>query len=206
MTAMTRMFQNASSIINLDLTPYKYNTSNVTNMDYMFQFTYKMTNFDISNFDTSNVTTMKYFCNGAYALLEADLSALNLSKVEDVRYMFSDDSTIKKIVFPDLPMVANLNNLCSNCSALEEIIFGDIGSSYGASNKVVVRNLLAGCTSLKYIDIRGLNFYSISSANTSSMFTGVPADCEIIVADDTAKQWVLGRRSDFTNIKTVAEL
>ena len=37
------------------------------------------------------------------------------------------------------------------------------------------------------------------------MFFGVPANCLIIVKDETAKAWVLARESDFTNIKTVAE-
>ena len=31
-------------------------------------------------------------------------------------------------------------------------------------------------------------------------------NCEIIVKDDTAKSWLLARRSDLTNVKTVAEL
>ena len=30
--------------------------------------------------------------------------------------------------------------------------------------------------------------------------------CSAIVKDDTAKSWVLARRSDLTNVKTVAEL
>jgi hypothetical protein len=44
------------------------------------------------------------------------------------------------------------------------------------------------------------------TSTTADMFTGVPADCEIIVKDDRSKTKVTSLRKDFTNVKTVDEL
>ena len=60
-----------------------------------------------------------------------------------------------------------------------------------------------GCSSLTSLDIRNFDFAKVTSY--SGMFTSVPSNCEIIVKDDTAKEWVLARRSDFVNVKTVVE-
>ena len=69
--------------------------------------------------------------------------------------------------------------------------------------------MFLSCTNLMRLDIRNMDFTSVGIS--TAMFgqnanTYVPADCLIIVKDDTAKEWVLAKRSDFTNVKTVAEL
>jgi hypothetical protein len=48
-----------------------------------------------------------------------------------------------------------------------------------------------------------MTFGSIMS--NASMFDGVPADCLIIVKDDTQKEWLTNAFSQLTNVKTVAE-
>ncbi|MGM9834241.1 MAG: BspA family leucine-rich repeat surface protein [Bacilli bacterium] len=86
-------FQYLDSLNGLDL----IDTSNVTNMKYMFSFTgsnSEILTLDLSNFDTSNVTDMsamfqglRCYRNQEFAL---DLSSFDTSKVTNMSNMFED--------------------------------------------------------------------------------------------------------------------
>ena len=86
------------------------------------------------------------------------------------------------------------------CSGLTEINL----SSWNTSKLQRMDGAFYGCTSLKKLDIRNFVFTYVTSYN--NVFVDVPTTCEIIVKDDTARNWVKARRSDLTNVKTVAEL
>ncbi|MCC9081972.1 DUF285 domain-containing protein [Enterococcus faecium] len=62
-------------------------TSNVTNMSYMFQGMSNLTSLDLSSFDISKVTDMSYmfYNNGVTSL---DLSGFDTSKVTDMSLCF----------------------------------------------------------------------------------------------------------------------
>jgi hypothetical protein len=60
------------------------------------------------------------------------------------------------------------------------------------------------CTSLEKIDIRSMTFDNVTNQNMA--FYQVPNDCEIIVKDNTQKEWITSRFTNLTNVKTVAEL
>ena len=66
------------------------NTSQVTDMSYMFYDCHKMTYLDVSSFNTANVTNMKSMFYGCYALTSLDLSGFNTANVRNMRYMFCD--------------------------------------------------------------------------------------------------------------------
>ncbi|WP_276414706.1 MucBP domain-containing protein, partial [Lactococcus garvieae] len=83
-----------SALTTLDLS--KFDTSNVTSMNYMFYGCSALTTLDLSKFDTSNVTSMNYMFNGCSALTTLDLSKFDTSKVTTMNYMFSN-TTIKKL-------------------------------------------------------------------------------------------------------------
>jgi surface protein len=88
----------------------------------------------------------------------------------------------------------------SQCSSLTSL---DL-SSFDTSKVTNMGNMFYSCKNLKYLDIRNFTFSGVSSYG--NMFSSVPADCEIIVKDDGARSWILTRRSDFTNVKTVTEV
>jgi surface protein len=154
----------------------KLDTSEVTTMKNMFQNCSKLTQLDVSTFDTSNVTNMENIFAGCLDLTELDASKLDTSKVTTMYGMFQ------------------------NCSKLTEI---DV-SNFNTNNVTNMGRMFYGCSKLAKLDIRNFTFDKVSSGG--NMFNNVPADCEIIVKSDTEKQWVLTQRSDFTNVKTVAEL
>lgn len=154
-----------------------WNTKNTTSMVQMFYYCMALNNLDISNFDTSNVTDMNGMFNNCANLTSLNVSSFNTSEVTKMHYMFGD---------------------CRNLTSLDL-------SNFDTSNVTHIYGMFSGCNKLTHLDIRGFTFDKITTyANT---FDNIPADCLIIVKSDTEKQWILTNcRSDFTNIKTVAEL
>ena len=72
-------------------------TSNVTNMNSMFNYCYGLTSLDVSNFNTSNVTDMYEmfgFCN---RLTSLDLSGWDMTNVTSTNYMFDGCSKLTTI-------------------------------------------------------------------------------------------------------------
>ena len=133
------------------------------------------------NIDTSNITNMKDIFNGCKSLTSLDLSGWNTSKVTSMQNMF---------------------NSCSSLTNLDL-------SSFDTSNVTNMQNIFDGCYSLTKLDIRNFNFDKVTTY--LYMFMNIQKDCEIIVKDDTAKEWVLSMAKnyssvEFTNIKTVTEL
>ena len=137
---------------------------------------YTKNEIDLSNFDTSDVTTMISMFTNCTGLVNFDLSNFDTSDVTTMLSMFQG---------------------CTKLSSLNL-------RSFTLEKNPSLQQMFYNCTSLKYLDIRNFDFTNITKY--TNIFYGVPVDCEIIVKDDTAKTWVLDKRSDFTNVKTVAEL
>ncbi len=64
------------------------NTSEVTNMAWMFTNCKKLTSLDVSHFNTSNVTNIQQMFDDCSGLKSLDLSSFNTSKVTDMSDMF----------------------------------------------------------------------------------------------------------------------
>jgi surface protein len=102
-----------------------------------------------------------------------------------------------------MDVVTNTSNMFNSCKSLTRL---DL-SSWTTPALTNVKNMFYNCTSLTYLDLRNASFSKVTSTSYyTDMFTGVPADCEIIVKDDTQKSWITARFTTLTNVKTVAEL
>lgn len=66
----------------------KLDTSNVTNMSYMFSLCQRLTTLDLSHFDTSKVTNTREMFSSCSRLTSIDLSHFDTSNVTDMRCMF----------------------------------------------------------------------------------------------------------------------
>ena len=85
-TNMNFMFANCESLEELDLSFFK--TNKVTDMGLMFYCCYSLQTANLNGFDTSNVTNMQgmfYYCN---SLTSLDLSKFDTSQVSNMSYMF----------------------------------------------------------------------------------------------------------------------
>ena len=72
-----------------------FNTSNVTDMRYMFDATSNyLTSLDLSNWNVSKVTNMAYMFRDLFNLTSLDLSNWNVSNVTSMSYMFLNCSKL----------------------------------------------------------------------------------------------------------------
>lgn len=149
---------------------------NVTIMESMFSDCSNLTKLDLSKLDTSNTTNMRQMFEDCSKLTELNVKNFNTAKVTNMSYLFAYCYVLKKI---DL-------------------------SNFDTSNVTNMTSMFYACNTLRLLDIRNFTFDKVTSY--SGMFHNVPANCEIIVKSNTEKEWVLARRSDLTNVKTVAEL
>lgn len=83
-TSAFNAFTNVTSFTGLN----KLDTSNVTNMNGMFNGCYALTSLDLSKFDTSKVTNMDGMFEGCKALTSLNLSSFDTSKVTSMSSMF----------------------------------------------------------------------------------------------------------------------
>ena len=147
------------------------NTTGVTDMKSMFSNCSLLTTLDISNLNTQNVTGMSSMFSGCNKLTSLDLSSFNTSNVKDMGWMFTS---------------------CNSLTTLDL-------SSFNTSSVTNMYNMFYNCTALRHLDISNFDFTNVTSY--SGMFTNVPANCEILVKDETAKTWITSKFTNLTNVK-----
>ena len=179
-------------------------TSSVTNLSYAFQSLGNLTNISFSDeINMSNVTNMQGMFQACRSLPTIDLSKFNTSNVTIMANLFDRCVMLSGIIFGnnfDTSNVTVLASMFNSCRALTSLNL----SNFNTSKVTNMNYMFNGCTSLSHLDIRNFTFDLVTS-NYYDVFTGIPANCEIIVKSQTEKDWVLARRSDLTNVKTVAE-
>jgi surface protein len=158
-------------------------------------------NDEIANLDTSNMTSMYAMFYQCMDLKEVNLKHFNTSKVTNMEYMFyfCDKLTSLDLSSFDTSNVTSMDTMFRLCSLITEL---DL-SNFDTSNVTDMVQMFYQCSGLTKLDIRNFTFDKVKSYG--SMFGKIPTDCLIIVKDDNAKTWVLDKRNDFTNIKTLAE-
>ncbi len=109
------------------------NTSEVTNMTFMFANCEALTSLDLSTFNTEKVTDMSYmFYSNSFSALETlDLSGFNTANVTDVESMFDGCTELKTITVGDGWNVdgAFSDDMFNNCTSL----VGEKGTTYDAA-------------------------------------------------------------------------
>ena len=90
-------------------------TSNITDMSYMFTFARSDFNGNISEWDVSNVTSMKWmFTDSMFTGENGDISDWDVSKVEDMESMFERSMYNGDISDWDVSNVRNMVNMFFN--------------------------------------------------------------------------------------------
>ena len=163
-TDMSWMFSKCYSLEELDVSGF--DTGNVTNMSYMFDSCDKLTNLNINGFDTSNVTNMWEMFSECYSLEELDVSGFDTSSVTDMGAMFWGCSSLEELDVSgfDTSNVTSMFAMFEICSSLEEL---DV-SGFDTSNVTDMGAMFSRCSSLKKLDVSGFNTSQVT--NVSSMF------------------------------------
>ena len=93
---MSAMFQMCEELEYLDVSCF--NTSNVTDMDFMFNICYKLKSIKgLDKFNTNKVTKMNQMFQECKELEYLDLSIFDTSKVNSMRIMFYNCHKLKEI-------------------------------------------------------------------------------------------------------------
>lgn len=147
-TNMSYMFDNCPNLKQLDVS--NINTSNVTNMSYMFSHN-DLVNLDLSHFNTSKVTNMSHMFERS-ELRTLDVSSFDTNNVTDISYMFRENE-FKELDLTsfDTSKITNLQNMFSGCSNLEKII-GTI-DLIGATN---ISGMFLNCNFLRTVTVKNI--------------------------------------------------
>jgi surface protein len=86
-------FKHLTDIVHLDY----LNTSEVTDMSYMFSECENLASLDVSSFNTGKVTDMSYMFSGCTQLTSLDVRNFDISKVTNMEWMFAVSTSLKTI-------------------------------------------------------------------------------------------------------------
>ena len=130
-TEMRYMFYNCTQLNSLDVSGF--NTAKVTNMGYMFSSCTALTSLDVSNFNTAQATDLRSMFSGNSALMSIDLSNFNTAQVKNMSYMFYGCSNLRTIYAGNAwstAAVTSSGNMFYNCTNLR----GGKGTTYDANH------------------------------------------------------------------------
>lgn len=127
---------NLVSIENLD----QLDTTNVTDMSYMFAGCLKLQNINVARFNTTNVTTMRAMFATCDNLTNLDLSNFDSSKIVDMSYMFASSRQLANITFSsqfNTSIVTNMSNMFYDCQSLDGLDLASLNTLKLGSNTVI---------------------------------------------------------------------
>lgn len=126
----------------LDLS--NFDTSNVTDMSYMFYYNGKLKNANLSNFDTSKVKNMSYMFSYS-GLQSLDLSSFDMSSVTSITYMFQTCQSLTSLILGnfDTSKINSMTGTFYYLSKLKDLQEIDLSGCRD------VLNIMKGCSSLE---------------------------------------------------------
>ena len=152
LTKTSYMFFEVYNVIHFDFS--KFNTSKITNMDYMFCNCY-LESLNIYNLNTSSVKSMNYMFYYCQYLKSLTIENFNTSQVNDMEAMFADchnliSLNINKL---DTSKIESMINLFSDCRSLEYIDM----NFFNCSNVKTMYHIFYQCYSLKSINLNNID-------------------------------------------------
>lgn len=165
-TNMQCMFQNCESLEALNLSTF--NTENVTNMYGMFQFCKSLKSLNLSSFNTSKVKQMEYMFKNCESLTALDLSRFNTENVKDYEYMFHSCKSLTALDLSSFNSkeILNTSLMFTGCFALKTL---DI-SSFDTSKTTDMPSMFSECSALETIYASSA-FTTDNVTNDFSMFS-----------------------------------
>lgn len=164
-TNMRYMFTSCRRLGTLDVS--HFDTSNVTNMEGMFNEMRRLSDLRLFHSDTSNVTTMKRMFYSCEYLTSIDLSAFDTTSVDDFTSMFDSCERLTNISVSGFNVsgATKLSEMFSGCKALTSV---DI-SSFELGNSAEISFMFSYCTNLQTIYASSM-FNAVSASSSNDMF------------------------------------
>ena len=173
-TNMSWMFGGCANLTNLDVS--HFDTSQVTDMSEMFDDCKGLTNLDVSHFDTSQVTDMSWMFDCCERLTDLDVSHFDTSQVTDMSLMFLDCQSLTSLDLShfDTSQVTNMDGMFDDCRGLTNL---DV-SHFDTSQVTKMDGMFYGCERLTNLD---LNHFDTSQV---TKMDGMFAYCENLTSLD----------------------
>lgn len=142
------------------------NTSNVTNMRYIFYNNSVLTKLNISSLNTKKAVNMCSLFRGCSKLTSIDVSSLSTESATDISYMFADCSTLTSADLSnfDTSKVTSLVQFFYGCSSLSSVNL----TSFNTESVKVMYWMFTSCSSLTALDLSSFNTKNVT--DTSYMF------------------------------------
>lgn len=120
------------------------NTSEVTNMNWMFGACSSLTSLNVRNFNTSNVTTMASMFYGCSGLTSLDMSKFDTSNVTDMSAMFYGCSRLETIDLSSFNTASLVGSytMFYGCNHLQTIY---AGNGWSTASIAISSNMFFGC-------------------------------------------------------------
>ena len=146
-TDMSYMFTYCEALTELDVS--KFDTKNVTNMNEMFYYCKSLTQLDVSNFDTKNVTNMNEMFENCRSLTQLNVSNFNTGKVTGMRDMFNNCVSLRQLDVSnfDTKNVTDMSYMFYGCTLLPKL---DV-NKFNTENVLNMASMFCGCTALTRI-------------------------------------------------------
>lgn len=164
-TNMVYMFSNCTSLKKLDVS--KFNTGKVTNFDCMFSNCCSLTSLDVSSFNTENSTNMEKMFFLCSSLTSLDLSNFNTTNVTDMNGMFDRCFNITSIKLSNFNTsnVTNMGSMFGQCNSLSSL---DV-TNFNTSNVKEMSYMFSECKSLTTLDLSSFDTEKVTRMR--SMFS-----------------------------------
>ena len=178
MTDMGYMFNGCSSLQSLDLS--NFNTAKVNSMAFMFYTCSKLQSLDLSNFNTAKVTDMRnmfYMCTQLQSL---NLSSFNTAMVNSMAFMFYTCNKLQSLDLSNFntAKVTDMESMFNYCYSLQSL---DL-SSFNTANVESMINMFYKCSKLQSLDLS--NFNTAKVADMRKMFYTCSKLQSIIISKD----------------------
>lgn len=186
-TDMSYLFYGDAQLNSLDLS--SLDTSQVTNMSCIFADT-KLTSLDVSNLNTSQVTDMSGMFSGMSELTSLDLSNFDTSQVMNMGGMFNGVSKLSNLDLKtfNTSQVTNMGSMFNNSG----IISLDL-SNFDTSQVTTMGGMFNGMSKLTSLDLSSFDTTRVTTMG--GMFENAPI-----------KQLKLGNKTNLTNTTTPVDL
>ena len=164
-TNMSYMFYNCPALTQLDLS--KFDTKNVTDMSGMFN-SCALTQLDVSNFNTQNVTDMSYMFEGCAALTQLDVNKFNTANVTDMSYMFQFCLALTSLDLShfNTEKVTNMSYMFDFCSRLTSLNL----SNFNTANVTSMADMFHSCSLLPSLNLQNFNTAKVTDMKEMFLF------------------------------------
>ncbi|NUG38690.1 BspA family leucine-rich repeat surface protein [Lactobacillus mellis] len=160
-TNISYLFYYCKNLTSLDLS--SFNTSQVTDMKYMFYLCYSLTSLNVSNFNTRQVADMKYMFFSCNKLTSLDVSKFDTSQVTDMSRMFDDCRSLTSLDVSNFntSQVTKMNSMFNNCYNLSSINV----SNFNTSKVTNMYSMFGACGALTTLDLSNLDTSKVNNMN-----------------------------------------